>query len=320
MRRHIISQALLIILILSLSAVGGEKGPLPSSNFRKSNLLCDEGYNRAADRNYDEAIILFDSALALNPDNAEAFLLRGSFRSCRGEYEEALKDLNKAIKIYGEDGETLLNRGIIYAKMGKYDKAASDLAKAYKKDNSMLIAVYNSALAFEKRGKFKKALKEYRLVTASALASDEEFVVAAKERARQIEELRESDSKPSEMPDLGFSEPQFCDRVSMEYLDKVLTPIVFIPVQKYPEQIYEVIPQYPSSAKGHRAEAYVIIQAYINKRGTVIKAIATECNKPRYGFEEAALEAAYQCRYKPAITSNGKPVGIWIEYKVNFVL
>jgi len=37
------------------------------------------------------------------------------------------------------------------------------------------------------------------------------------------------------------------------------------------------------------------------------------------GFEEAAVKAAYKCRYRPAI-QNGNPIGVWISYTVEFVL
>ena len=37
------------------------------------------------------------------------------------------------------------------------------------------------------------------------------------------------------------------------------------------------------------------------------------------GFDEAAMEAAYQFRYKPAI-QNGQPVAVWVTYQVNFLL
>jgi TonB family protein len=37
------------------------------------------------------------------------------------------------------------------------------------------------------------------------------------------------------------------------------------------------------------------------------------------GFDEAAVEAALQCIYKPAI-QNGQPVAVWVTYPVEFKL
>ena len=34
--------------------------------------------------------------------------------------------------------------------------------------------------------------------------------------------------------------------------------------------------------------------------------------------EEAAVKAAYKCRFKPAI-QNGRPVAVWVSYQVEFV-
>jgi TonB family protein len=86
-----------------------------------------------------------------------------------------------------------------------------------------------------------------------------------------------------------------------------------------PLQIYEELPLYPSLARMNNIEGHVIIMAYIDKTGAVTKAKATLCSQPDLGFEEAAVEAAYKCRYQPAIMAD-RAVGCWVEYQVNFKL
>jgi len=63
----------------------------------------------------------------------------------------------------------------------------------------------------------------------------------------------------------------------------------------------------------------VMVQAYVDKNGEVKKAQAVKTNRPNMGFEEAAVKAAYKCKYRPAI-QNGNPVGVWIGYRVEFTL
>lgn len=96
-------------------------------------------------------------------------------------------------------------------------------------------------------------------------------------------------------------------------------PEEFVPVDVMPEMLYEAIPVYPTKALASKAEGIVWIKAYVDKQGIVRNAEAVKCDRPGYGFEEAALEAAHENKYKPA-TREGKPVALWITYAVEFTL
>jgi TonB family protein len=93
----------------------------------------------------------------------------------------------------------------------------------------------------------------------------------------------------------------------------------FVAVEVNPVQIYEETPEYPRLARDGGFTGYVIIQAFVDKTGTVKKAQAVKCSRPNMGFEDAAVKAAYKCQWKPAI-QNGNPIGVWVAYKVDFVL
>jgi TonB family protein len=97
------------------------------------------------------------------------------------------------------------------------------------------------------------------------------------------------------------------------------TPDEFIPVEVHPEQIYEEPPEYPELAREGGFMGWVIVQAYVDKNGNVKKAQALKTNRPNMGFEDAAVKAAYKCRYRPAI-QNKQAIGLWIQYKVVFEL
>jgi TonB family protein len=36
-------------------------------------------------------------------------------------------------------------------------------------------------------------------------------------------------------------------------------------------------------------------------------------------LDEAAVEAAYKCKFKPGIQNN-RPIKVWVTYKVDFIL
>jgi len=93
----------------------------------------------------------------------------------------------------------------------------------------------------------------------------------------------------------------------------------FVPVETPAEMIYEEPPNYPRLARQAGMEAVVWIKALVDKNGNVREAVVYKSSGSKAGFDEAAVEAAYKCKYKPAI-QNGRPVAIWVAYSVEFTL
>ncbi|MEW5702431.1 MAG: TonB family protein [Candidatus Zixiibacteriota bacterium] len=97
------------------------------------------------------------------------------------------------------------------------------------------------------------------------------------------------------------------------------TPDEFVAVQEQPVRIKEESPVYPQVAELTGKEATVWVMALVDKEGKVREARVAKSSGSNVGFDEAAVEAAYKCAYKPAI-QNGRPVAIWVTYKVDFKL
>jgi len=97
------------------------------------------------------------------------------------------------------------------------------------------------------------------------------------------------------------------------------TPDEFIAVEEMPVQVYEERPSYPEMAERAGIEGLVWVRALVDKDGRVRDAIIQKASGTNAGFEEAALEAAFKNRYKPAI-QNGRPIPVWVSYKVVFEL
>jgi TonB family protein len=98
--------------------------------------------------------------------------------------------------------------------------------------------------------------------------------------------------------------------------ETIPSPHEWIAVDRAPEMIHEQAPEYPAEATEKGIEGKVTIQAYIDKTGTVIKAMVKSSSGNEL-LDAAALDAAWKNRYTPA-KQDGLPCGIWIEYKVNF--
>lgn len=96
-------------------------------------------------------------------------------------------------------------------------------------------------------------------------------------------------------------------------------PSTFIPHQEEPVLIHEEPPEYPALPLEAGFSAAVYLEVYIDIDGRVKKVHVAGCTRPGMGFEEAAEAAAYKSIYRPAI-QNGYAIGIWIGYKVKFVI
>jgi protein TonB len=88
-----------------------------------------------------------------------------------------------------------------------------------------------------------------------------------------------------------------------------------------PELILEskVRPEYPELARVARIQGNVILQAVIHADGTVGDVRVLRCTQIKFGFEEAAVEAVRQWRYRPAML-DGEPVDVYFTVFVDFRL
>jgi TonB family protein len=92
----------------------------------------------------------------------------------------------------------------------------------------------------------------------------------------------------------------------------------FVPVEKMPQAIDLVEPEYPRLAKLAGIEGEVIIKALIDSLGHVRKAVAYRSSGTAV-LDDAAIAAAYKSTFTPGI-QNKRPVSVWVSYEVEFRL
>jgi periplasmic protein TonB len=92
----------------------------------------------------------------------------------------------------------------------------------------------------------------------------------------------------------------------------------FVPVEVIAEMIYYETPPYPRLAEQAGLEGLVWVKALVASDGTVKNAVVFKTSGTP-SLDEAAVAAAPKCKFKPAI-QNGRPVAMWVTYKVDFKL
>jgi len=95
-------------------------------------------------------------------------------------------------------------------------------------------------------------------------------------------------------------------------------PDEFVPVEEIAEMIHQVTPEYPRLARQAGLEGIVWVKALVSRDGSVRDAMVYKSSGTP-SLDEAALAVAEQNKFKPAI-QNGRPVAMWVTYKVNFEL
>jgi len=88
-----------------------------------------------------------------------------------------------------------------------------------------------------------------------------------------------------------------------------------------PELILEtrVQPKYPEIARKAKVAGRVILQAIVRQDGSVGDIQVLSSPGKNFGFDESAVEAVRQWRYKPGL-QNGKPVDVYFTVVVEFTL
>lgn len=135
---------------------------------------------------------------------------------------------------------------------------------------------------------------------------DEDVVLATREEMAEI-------VAPS-VSDIGG------DDIVVDISDEDYLPGIneFIPVEEIAEMITQKRPEYPRLAKQAGLEGTVWIKSLVAKDGSVKEAVVYKSSGTA-SLDEAALAVAKDNVFRPAI-QNGRPVAMWVTYKVAFEL
>jgi protein TonB len=138
---------------------------------------------------------------------------------------------------------------------------------------------------------------------------DEDVVLATREELAEIVAPDVSQLADNEGQDLV---------VDIQEEDYLPAPTEFVPVEIYPEMIYQKTADYPRLAKQAGLEGVVVVQVLVDKGGNVRDALVAKSSGTE-ALDQAAIKAAYDCKFKPGI-QNGQPVYCWVSFNYDFQL
>lgn len=100
-------------------------------------------------------------------------------------------------------------------------------------------------------------------------------------------------------------------------IDEDEPPPDFVPYEKEPTVVKRVEPKYPDLALRAGLEGNVFVKVWVDKEGKVRKVVLLKSDAPI--FEEAAIDAAKQWVFTPAVMQKG-PVSVWVSIPFRFRL
>ena len=178
-----------------------------------SETLTVDGHQLLDSGDPQAAVALFDSAVALDPENALAWFGKGGAHDALAQYEEAIGAYLQSVQFAGENaGLPLYNLGNLYQKQDQLQDAARCFHEATKADPEMADAWINLGRIVDDEGQHAEAVEYYD----TALKIVPEDVMAWSNRGNSLRGLqRFEDSLASYQQALQIDEEDIAARIGI---------------------------------------------------------------------------------------------------------
>ncbi len=155
-----------------------------------SNKKVNEGWKMYSQGDYKKVFEIFDEAVNLNPNNAEAYAGRGTTYDDLKQYDAAIADYNKAIELGLNSSWIYNNRGVSYMEgLKQYEKALADYNKAIEIDQNNVFAYSNIGFVYQELKQYDAAIAEY----SKAIEIDPNYPLDYNERGIIYYDLKQYD-------------------------------------------------------------------------------------------------------------------------------
>ena len=144
----------------SPSELSSDKSPLANHdtairlNPNDAEAYLNRGVAKGKLGQYFAAIIDYDTAIRLNPDSTEAYFRRGNAKALLGQYFAAIIDYDTAIRLNPNDAKAYIGRGLAKEGLGQHFAAITDFDTAIRLNP-------DDARTYAGRGNAKALLGQY---------------------------------------------------------------------------------------------------------------------------------------------------------------
>lgn len=146
MRKDIKILMSLLLIVMGTANAFGQK---------TAAKFIDLGINKYEAKEYMEAIVAFNEAIAIDDASFQAYFMRGNIKQMFADVHGAMKDYNSAIDAKSDFAEAYFERGNLKYILQDYYGAINDYTEAIELNENNLDAYY-------KRGQAKQQLEAYQ--------------------------------------------------------------------------------------------------------------------------------------------------------------
>lgn len=148
-----------------------------SEENQKTKHLYEQGLKFYYERNFSEALTLFNQVLSTDPQNYQALNSKGATYAFQGRYSEGISLIQQAIHINPEFVYARFNLGLAYELAGNYEKSIEAYEEALKLDEKDVWSYYGIASIYGRKGDVEKVIEWLR----PAIALDPEVKAVARD-------------------------------------------------------------------------------------------------------------------------------------------
>lgn len=138
--------------------------------------------------NIKNAMLDFDSAIKIDPQELGIYINRGLVYFLQKEYDKAIMDFTEVIQLDPQNGAAYWNRGLVHHTNGKKDEAFADYTEAIKFDPNYAVEYNNRGNLYKDNKEYDKALTDYN----EAIRLDPKLADAYSNRATLLFLMKQS--------------------------------------------------------------------------------------------------------------------------------
>ena len=110
---------------------------------------------------YGEAIIAYEQAIRLNPNNADTYFNKGNVLDELERYEEALAAYKRAIRLDPNNADAYFNKGNVLDELERYEEALTACEQAIRLDSDFVLAYHTQGDVLSILERYEEALAAY---------------------------------------------------------------------------------------------------------------------------------------------------------------